>query len=163
MPEEDVLRHRKVGKERLLLEHHPDPLFIGLDRLGQVQFLPVAQDRPGVSFFNPHQYAHQGALAGAVFPDQPQDFAGIELQRNPLERLDAGKTFPDAAHGQDALPVVGLLHTCYAPPAIDGKPGSPPGTARRGAAHSSVGFRCRDLRAGIPCGRGVCLPQQRIF
>ena len=63
--------------------------------------VPLTQDFACVLAIRAAQDLHQRRFAGAVFAEQDVDFAGVERQVDAVERDDAGKRFPDAAHLED--------------------------------------------------------------
>ena len=120
--EVDVLAHRQVGQQRLLLEDHADALAVGIGRILQPRRLARDQDPPGVRLVDPAQDLHQRRLARAVLADQPDDLAGPDLDRHALQRLHAGKALvhvlerrarrrrPRSLHHPHLAPVDGERH-----------------------------------------------------
>src|SRR6202008_39167 len=47
------------------------------------------------------QYAHQGALAGAILTDEPMNFTRQAIERDVPECLDSRERFVDVADSQD--------------------------------------------------------------
>ena len=100
VPEHDVLDRVQRRHEIELLIDHADAQPLG--RAGRVDAndASIDEDPAGIGRLRAGQNLHERRLAGAVLTDQRQHFAGIELQRNVIQRPHPGKRFPDAAHLQ---------------------------------------------------------------
>jgi hypothetical protein len=94
-PDEDVLFDREVGHEVELLIDDGDAEVLRLARAVEHDRLPVEDDLAGVRLIDPGEDLHQGALAGAVLADQPQDLAGMDFETDVLQRQHAGEALGD--------------------------------------------------------------------
>ena len=56
----------------------------------------VARVRP----MDPGQDLHQGRLAGAILPDEPDDLSGGDVEVDPIEGDHAGESLGDCRHLQ---------------------------------------------------------------
>src|SRR5205807_1317343 len=77
-PERDVLSHVQVRKQGVMLEHHPAPSPGGWHR-GHV--LAREHDPAGVWGLEPSQQAQHRGLAAAGGPEQDEDLAPRNLER----------------------------------------------------------------------------------
>jgi hypothetical protein len=57
--------------------------------------LTIEDDLAAIRLIDPGEDLHQGALAGAVLPDQPEDFAGMDFEANVLQGEHAGEALGD--------------------------------------------------------------------
>jgi hypothetical protein len=73
-PDVNVLSQREVGKERGFLVDDRYALLTGGSRTALTECSPGQQDRSGVQVVLTGQCLHQGRLAGAVLPQQSDDF-----------------------------------------------------------------------------------------
>src|SRR6185437_202467 len=78
--EADILLDRHPGKEAAVLEHH---------RVLDPPAGAVDQDGAGALLLEAGENAQQGRLAAARRPDDAEEFAGLDLQIDRLNRLDA--------------------------------------------------------------------------
>ena len=74
----EVLAHRQVRVEVVLLRHEPDPRLVLTAELGDghAEHAQLARARRGQA----HDHAHRGGLAGAVRPEQPDAARGRDLE-----------------------------------------------------------------------------------
>ena len=56
------------------------------------------EDLPDVGLIDAAQNLHQRGFAGAVLADQANDLSGSDLDRDVLERVNAGKALVDPDH-----------------------------------------------------------------
>ena len=82
-PVAEVLAHRHVRVERVVLEHHRD-VAIARRELGDVA--PADQDRPLGDVLEPGDHAHQGRLAAAGRADQHHELPARDLERDVVRR-----------------------------------------------------------------------------
>ena len=75
-PDEDVLGHRQVRHQVEFLMDHADAQVERGAWVGDLDFLPLVEDAPGVFVIDPCQHLHQGGFARAVLADQGVNFAG---------------------------------------------------------------------------------------
>ena len=61
---------------------------------------PVEPDGAGIGAREPHDQRHHRRLAGAVRADQPDDFAGAQIETHVLDGDHAAETFAELAHLQ---------------------------------------------------------------
>jgi hypothetical protein len=94
-PEPDVRRHRAVGEQLLVLEHHPDPAAVGGNG-GEVPAVEAHGTRLGSDETGDH--AQQGALATARRPEQGDDLAVADGERDAIEDHRAGERDGDVTN-----------------------------------------------------------------
>src|SRR5262249_8030637 len=89
VPEPDVLLDRQIGDERQFLEHGGNALGLRAARTCGVK--PLAPEKNGalVALHGAGQYLDEGALAGAVFPDQRMHFACSSVKLGARKRGDS--------------------------------------------------------------------------
>ena len=105
--DEDVLQHRERGKELEVLEGARDAEPDHAARPDALERAPAEDDVPGVETVQARDCVEGGRLAGAVRPDQPDDRAVGDLERNVVERDDPAEPQPCVVerkqrHGQSA-------------------------------------------------------------
>ena len=98
LPQEDVLGDREVRDEVQLLVDDADPEVAGVARAANLDGLTIEADLAGVLAVRAAEDLHQRRLPGAVLAEQHVDVAGVKRQVDVVERDDAGKHLPDAAH-----------------------------------------------------------------
>ena len=86
----DVLGHRQLGDVGELLVHERQPQLGGVVGVVDLGGLAVDQHLALVGLGRPGQDLDQGALAGAVLPDQAHDLAGRERALGVVQRDHAG-------------------------------------------------------------------------
>lgn len=111
-PEGHVVFHRKVGKQRVGLEHHVGRAAVGLHR-GEV--FAVQHDAPGAGGLEARQHAQQGGLAAARAAQQREDLLAGDLERNVLHHVIVAKALVYALDAQVGRLVVALLFHHRAP------------------------------------------------
>ena len=87
----------RLGARLEFLEDEGNSQRRGLARMGQVDRLAVDADLAVVGRQDASQQVNEGALAGAVFADQGMDFTAPQLDVNPIQGPDAGKTLGETA------------------------------------------------------------------
>ena len=123
LAERHVGRHRQVGEEGAVLEHHPDVALLGLDPRGRPHDgAPTDRHRPGVGDLEARDHAKHGRLAGSAGTEQRHQLAaldgegGVAQRRGPAERLvDAdGVDRGRGRHGDGPYRIAlgGLLRRC---------------------------------------------------
>ena len=90
-PDEDVLLDREVRHEIELLIDDGDAEVLRLAGAVEDDRLAVEDDLAAVRLVDPGEDLHQRALAGAVLPDEPEDFAGMDFEADVLQREHAGE------------------------------------------------------------------------
>ncbi len=90
-PDEDVLLDREVGHEVELLIDDGDAEVLRLAGAVEDDRLAVEDDLAAVRLVDPGEDLHQGALAGAVLADEPEDFAGMDFETDVLQSEHAGE------------------------------------------------------------------------
>ena len=87
----DILADCEVGEQGLLLEHHADAFSVGVGGVFETGRLSRDDNLTGVGLIDAAKNLHQRRFAGAVLADQSDDLFGPDLDRNVLERVNAGK------------------------------------------------------------------------
>ena len=95
-PDRDVLGDGQVREEGRLLIDRRDSQLARLDRIEVLDRPALDLDRSVVRKMRAGDHLDQRRLARAVFTDQGVDFAGPEVERDLLERLDSGKRLADS-------------------------------------------------------------------
>src|SRR5690606_40296521 len=86
-----VLRHRQMGKQRIVLEHHADsPLLRRHTAGGAGYHLPIQADFPGVDRLEARDAAQGGGLAAARGAEQAADIAGAQVDAQVFHHLVPG-------------------------------------------------------------------------
>ena len=101
-PEQDVLRHGQVRAEGELLVDEGDAAPPRLERGGRSVRPAVEMHRAAIGTHGAGYDVHEGALAGAVFPDQGVHLARAEREVDPVERQRRREPFGDVADPQHA-------------------------------------------------------------
>src|SRR5271166_2208167 len=91
----DVLADRQIAKQGLLLEHHADPLSVGVRCAFDASLLSGDENPSRVRLVDAAQDLHKRGFAGAVFADQANDLAAPDVDRHVLERMNARKALRD--------------------------------------------------------------------
>jgi hypothetical protein len=99
-PDEHVLGHGKLGEVGELLVDHVDAQPQGVFGVADAHRLAVDQDPAFVQGVDPAEHAHQGALAGAVLPDDGVDLPLAQLEVNARQGDRAAEGLADALHPQ---------------------------------------------------------------
>ncbi len=106
-PDGDVLGHGQVGKECGLLVNCRDSEGTRTDRIDFGDGRTLDLDRSQVGTMGAGDHLDQGRLARAVLADQRVHFAGLEVERHPLEGLNTGECLADRRQLQQHLLVLG--------------------------------------------------------
>ena len=96
-----VFSHGQHINQLKVLMHHADAEFDGVFGSRDFDRLPIDQDLALVGFVQAVDHVHQGALAGAVFAQQSQNFAFAQREVDIVVGENAGEAFGDAAHFED--------------------------------------------------------------
>ncbi len=96
--EHGILNHGKAPHQHEFLVHHADAKRDGIFRAGDFDRLAVDQDRSGIHGMESVENLHQGALAGAVLPQQSVDLACFDGQVNIVVGHDSGESLDDLPH-----------------------------------------------------------------
>ena len=101
-PEQDVLGDRHVRGEVELLEDDGDALVVGVARPAQLQGLALEDELAAVRVrpLGAGDDLHQGRLAGTVLAHDGVDRAGLDLERDVLQRLHARVALRDGLDAQ---------------------------------------------------------------
>ena len=100
---EDVFRHRQVGHQAELLEHHADARLLALMGVVKRNLTAVEEDPARVGSVGAGQDVDQRGLARAVLAHQRQDLPVRHVQRHVGECLDAGEGLRDALDPEQLL------------------------------------------------------------
>ena len=101
--EEDVLGDRQVRAERQLLVDDDDALRLAVAQVVEVHGLVFEDDLAlvGAGRVDAREHLHEGRFAGAVLAADGVDLAALDLERDVLQRLDAGERLRDGPHLED--------------------------------------------------------------
>src|ERR1700731_3403067 len=88
----DVLEHRHVPKQRVMLEHKTDLALADADRAG---VLAMEQHLAGVRSLQPRDYPQQRRLARSRKPQQRDQLAGFDMQVDIVNRDEVAELFAD--------------------------------------------------------------------
>src|SRR6202030_1065214 len=86
-PEGDVLENAHVLEQRIVLEDKADAPFADLLG-GNVEAVEEDLSSAGVGGFHTRDHAQKRRLAGAARPEKGDEFAGLDLEANIVERLE---------------------------------------------------------------------------
>ena len=95
-----ILHDAQVGENGEVLINDLNAAFNGGKRRDLLQGFALKFDGAGITLINAGNDLDQRGLAAAVFTSQAVDLARTDLQRNAVERLDAGKVFLDVQRPQ---------------------------------------------------------------
>ena len=101
MADEDVLRHVEIGEEERLLVDCRDAVALRLGGAADRDRLAGQEDLAAVRLVDAGHDLDQRRLAGAVLAEERVHLAGMEGQRDGLERLGRGKALGDVANFED--------------------------------------------------------------
>ncbi len=87
-----VVEHRHVAEQRVVLEHEADLAVAHVRARG---VLAVEQHLAGVGLFQPGDDAQQRGLAAARGTEQGDQFAGGEIERDVVERVEGAEALVD--------------------------------------------------------------------
>ena len=87
-----------VVGERERLVDRLDPERSGVARVVDRHGLAVDEDLAGVGRMGAREHAHQRRLAGAVATDEGDDLAGVEVDADAVDGVDAAEGHADVAH-----------------------------------------------------------------
>ena len=97
--EEEVAGHVDVVAEAEILVDHLDAGGAGRGGAGDPHRFAVERDGPVVGDVGAGENLGQGRFAGGVVADQPEAFAGPEVEIDAAQRLDRAEALVDAAQG----------------------------------------------------------------
>ena len=114
-----VVEHRKIGKQRDVLEGAADADLGDLVRRTRQDARAFHQDIAGTRLIEPGETVEQRRLAGAVRPDQAEDCALMHVEGHAIQRDDAAEHDADVANReQGSIPVRELCLRHRVPPAL---------------------------------------------
>ena len=95
--------HGQVGEKVELLVDCSDAERLGVLRGGEDPLLARDLDAAGIRTLGTGQDLEQRRLAGAVLTEQAVDLAGVEIERDVVQRLHAGVELGDPGDPQQRL------------------------------------------------------------
>ena len=101
MCNENVFRHIQIGKHHRLLINRGNAVRLRLNRTIQRNRFAVEQNFAAVRRMYARHDFDERAFARAIFAEQRVNFAGIQRQRNIVQRLRCIKTLGDVFHFED--------------------------------------------------------------
>ena len=133
-PERDVVPHVEMRKQRVVLEHHVDgPLM----RQHRRDVAAVEQDAALVRRLETGEHPQQRGLAAAARPQQREELAGPDVERQPVHRAEIAERLGDALDAEQRHVVSRIGRRCG---------------PRRRCRH--IGLRCVDFRRFL--GHATC-------
>jgi len=102
-PHIDVLSYIKVGKEGRLLMNDRDATTLGLSRVVKDGGLAIDLEAAAIGSVDSGENFDQGALAGAVLPNQSVHLSGIEWESDMVEYFDVAETLGAVADERERL------------------------------------------------------------
>ena len=99
----NVVDHRKVGKQRDVLEGAADADFGNLVRRALQDADAVHQDVAGARLVEPGEAVEERGLAGAVGPDQAEDLAVVHVKGHAVQCDDAAEHDADVANRKQGI------------------------------------------------------------
>ena len=103
----DVVAHRHVRKQGVALEHHAKTPLLGLEQIDALVIEPNGATGHGQQ---PRDAVQRRRLATARRPKQRHEFAALDIERDPIERLEVAKGPGHALDMQRAKVLSGLQH-----------------------------------------------------
>ena len=101
MAEEYVFGHRQIIEQDRFLMNGGNARLAGVMRGRKGHRCAADADFAFVRLVNAGHDFDQRGLARTIFADQRSDLAGIELERDIVQRPHAGETLGDAGEGED--------------------------------------------------------------
>ena len=101
--DEDVFGHRQRRDQAEFLVDGDDARPLGLLRARRLEFHAVEDDAAARRRLHARQNLEQGGLAGAVLAKQAEDLAAPDLERDIVQRRDAGEMLGHALDGEKHL------------------------------------------------------------
>ena len=105
-PDEDVLHHGEIGHQVQFLVDDGDAQLLGMVGVVDLNRLSAKQDFAAVRHVDAGENFHQRRFAGAVLPDQAQDFARAHMKADILQRLNTWEGLADIFHPQQCAVLV---------------------------------------------------------
>ena len=99
----NVVEHRKIGKQRDVLEGAADADLGDPVRRARQDALAFHQDVAGARLIEPAEAIEQRRLAGAVRPDQAEDLALMHVEGHAIQRDDAAEHDADVANRKQGI------------------------------------------------------------
>ena len=100
----NVVQHRKIGKQRDVLEGSADADFGDPVRRTRQDARAFHENVAGARLVEPAQAIEQGGLAGAIGPDQAEDLALMHVEGDAVQRDDTAEHDADVANRQQGIP-----------------------------------------------------------
>ena len=100
---EDVLRDAEVGEHQRLLVDARDAERLGVSRVAQLHGATIDVDGARIGSVQAGDDLDQRRLAGAVLPDQGVHLAGMEVDRDPSQRVGGTEALRHRDDGQQRL------------------------------------------------------------
>ena len=102
-----ILRDIEVRDQPRVLIDHRNPVILRIARARELDGLLVEQDLSRRWAEDAGENTHERRLARAVLADKPMDLAATDIERGPLQRLNARKAF---FNSDDAKRRSGIAH-----------------------------------------------------
>src|SRR5262249_34100756 len=99
----DIVEHRKIGKQRNVLEGSADADLRDAVRRARQDAHAFHQNVAGARLIEPGEAVEQGGLAGAVRSDQAEDLPLEHVEGDAVERDDAAEMDADVADGEQGI------------------------------------------------------------
>ena len=100
----EVLGDRQAGEEAAVLRHEAEAGAAGLERLAPADLDAVEADRAGARPHQPHDAGERRGLAGAVAPEERDDFAALHADRETEEDLTLAVRGLKSSHFKERHP-----------------------------------------------------------
>ncbi len=99
-PERNVLEHRHVAEQRIVLEHEAD---LPLARADRRDVEPLQHDLPRIRVLEARDHAQQRRLAAAGRAEQRDELTRGEIERDVVERGELAEAFVQITNGDAHL------------------------------------------------------------
>src|ERR1700722_926493 len=96
-----IVDQRHTRPQFYMLERAGDPGFGDAALAGAGDVLPEEKDRTVVALERAGDEIEHGALAGAVGADQPDDFAGFDVEADPADGFETTEALEETMHRQE--------------------------------------------------------------
>ena len=109
----DVVQHREHVHQLEMLMNHANAKRRRYIGVGDLHFFAVLADLAGLRLIQAKEHRHQRGFSRTVFAQKRVDLAALELQRNVVIGLDAGKLLGDVKHLDHILGSIVHAATCF--------------------------------------------------